>query len=156
MWNLLEQWRAQFFFLWQHSVICLTPWRGSYTWKRLGKPLNMEKTLAENGMEETVQPVVVISWQEQVLGRVGSHFGRPSQFFFGGEWNWFILLFLPQKKVEGWDVHQGYFQGDMTPNHPKPMLSPARTRSLPRRFCLQRRMSTGALQAVQVDTGRIY
>ena len=25
---------------------------GSYTWKRLGKPLNMEKTLAENGMEE--------------------------------------------------------------------------------------------------------
>ena len=27
---------------------------GSYTWKRLGKPLNMEKTLAENGMEELV------------------------------------------------------------------------------------------------------
>ena len=25
---------------------------GSYTWKRLGKPLNMEKTLDENGMEE--------------------------------------------------------------------------------------------------------
>eukprot|EP00439_Symbiodinium_sp_Y106_P050358 s1466_g6.t1 len=28
---------------------------GSYTWKRLGKPLNMEKTLAENGMEDETE-----------------------------------------------------------------------------------------------------
>ena len=25
---------------------------GSYTWKRLGRPLDMEKTLSENGMED--------------------------------------------------------------------------------------------------------
>merc|ERR1712151_543914 len=25
---------------------------GSYTWKRLGKPLNMKKTLEENGMQD--------------------------------------------------------------------------------------------------------
>jgi hypothetical protein len=25
---------------------------GSYTWKRLGRPLDMEKTLAENGIED--------------------------------------------------------------------------------------------------------
>ena len=35
---------------------------GSYTWKRLGKPLNMEKTLAENGMEELVIDVGAVQF----------------------------------------------------------------------------------------------
>lgn len=34
---------------------------GSYTWKRLGKPLNMEKTLAENGMEDETEEFLRLS-----------------------------------------------------------------------------------------------
>ena len=44
---------------------------GSYTWKRLGKPLNMEKTLAENGMEES--GIIWPSWGHDMWNSRNSH-----------------------------------------------------------------------------------
>mmetsp|Transcript_60741 Transcript_60741/g.130485 ORF Transcript_60741/g.130485 Transcript_60741/m.130485 type:complete len:248 (+) Transcript_60741:81-824(+) len=38
--------------------ILLNAHAGSYTWKRLGKPLNMDKTLEENGMKDETEEFV--------------------------------------------------------------------------------------------------
>ena len=58
---------------------------GSYTWKRLGKPLNMEKTLAENGMEELVMMIWFDVWSVtwwMIPWLKGDSSSQPP--FFGG------------------------------------------------------------------------
>lgn len=47
---------------------------GSYTWKRLGKPLNMDKTLAENGMEDETEEFLRLSIDPDHIPVIHLHF----------------------------------------------------------------------------------